>query len=110
MADDQGRLCAREAFDSSTGCCSAAAKQHVCDTCVAPPAAGRRPSSAPTSKPCEPLADKSFSATCVVCRCDPADECCSSYEHCVSCCMAPGSKAEERRLTTPRGLNKCAAP
>lgn len=34
--------------------------------------------------------------------CNKVDSCCESFEHCVSCCMHPDNKPEERRKETPR--------
>jgi hypothetical protein len=70
VADDRGRVCAREALDRATGCCAATAPRHACDACGA------------------------------------ADGCCASYEHCVSCCLAPAARAAERLRSEPRGLGK----
>eukprot|EP00879_Flechtneria_rotunda_P017049 GHRR01017856.1.p1 GENE.GHRR01017856.1~~GHRR01017856.1.p1 ORF type:complete len:301 (+),score=83.81 GHRR01017856.1:437-1339(+) len=37
--------------------------------------------------------------------CNKADSCCEVYEHCVSCCMAPENKPEERRKETSKAPN-----
>lgn len=38
--------------------------------------------------------------------CEPYDSCCSSYEHCVSCCMAPKNQPERSMLQSYIGMNK----
>lgn len=38
-------------------------------------------------------------------RCNEVDSCCESFEHCVSCCMSPKNKPEERRKETYRAPN-----
>lgn len=35
-------------------------------------------------------------------RCNSLDSCCESYEVCVSCCLAPANKPDERRREAPR--------
>eukprot|EP00882_Tetradesmus_deserticola_P019802 GHRQ01021342.1.p1 GENE.GHRQ01021342.1~~GHRQ01021342.1.p1 ORF type:complete len:337 (+),score=147.70 GHRQ01021342.1:315-1325(+) len=37
--------------------------------------------------------------------CNKLDSCCESFEHCVSCCLSPEHKPEERRKETPRAPN-----
>uniref|UniRef100_A0A383V7Q5 SREBP regulating gene protein n=1 Tax=Tetradesmus obliquus TaxID=3088 RepID=A0A383V7Q5_TETOB len=37
--------------------------------------------------------------------CNKLDSCCENFEHCVSCCMSPEHKPEERRKETPRAPN-----
>ncbi|KAF8063807.1 hypothetical protein HT031_003664 [Scenedesmus sp. PABB004] len=41
--------------------------------------------------------------------CNELDSCCESFEHCVSCCMAPANKADERRKEAPRAPNNKAS-
>lgn len=38
--------------------------------------------------------------------CDSTDSCCSSYEHCISCCMSPSQQPELHMTTSPRGFGK----
>ena len=43
-------------------------------------------------------------------RCSAEDQCCTSYEHCISCCLAPDNGAKEA-MQTARGFRapyKCA--
>lgn len=42
----------------------------------------------------------------LLCSCGTDDQCCSSYEHCVSCCMTPGSGAQGQMQQVPKGLGK----
>jgi hypothetical protein len=42
---------------------------------------------------------------CPLHRCNKLDSCCEAFEHCVSCCMSPEHKPEERRKETPRAPN-----
>lgn len=50
---------------------------------------------------CATAAPKHSCESCLL-----TDKCCSSYEHCVSCCMAPEHGAESRALESPRGKGK----
>lgn len=70
LADDRGRVCPRENFDGSTGCCSDGSPKYDCETC------------------------------------DELDKCCSSYEHCVSCCMSPEHEPGKGREMRYRGLGQ----
>jgi hypothetical protein len=54
-----------------------------------------------TSGCCGSAAPKHSCQSCVL-----SDRCCSSYEHCVSCCMAPQHGADRQVLDTPRGKGK----
>lgn len=38
-------------------------------------------------------------------RCDAVDSCCQSFEYCVSCCMNPKNKPEEKRKSLYRAPN-----
>ncbi|GAB4820937.1 hypothetical protein N2152v2_007983 [Parachlorella kessleri] len=69
LADDQGRVCHRDVFDYTTGCCDKG-EQHSCQTC------------------------------------EESDLCCSSYAHCVSCCMGSKHEQDRRLAEVPKGLNK----
>jgi hypothetical protein len=62
------------------------------------------PNAAPTPcnlTPCPTPCD----LACAAHRCNKLDSCCESFEHCVSCCLSPEHKPEERRKETPRAPN-----
>ena len=87
-ADDQGLLCSAADLDSLSGCCLRATPQ------AAPAGADGAEAAADAAD-----ADADALATtspCPASECDAGDACCSGYEPCVSCCMAPGNGASER--------------
>jgi hypothetical protein len=55
------------------------------------------PATSPCRTPCK--------LACAANRCNKLDSCCESFEHCVSCCLSPEHKPEERRKETPRAPN-----
>ncbi len=80
IADSAGFVCARTAVSPATGCCDAAS----------------------------PHAHASTSAAFSCATCDVAAACCSSYEHCVSCCLRPGHPGSDAELVaaSPRARGR----
>ena len=61
----------------------------------------RQPAAPPLRRPPSPTGD---CPPC--CRCLPKDSCCSQYEACVSCCLAPANGAAELAKTLPLVPNR----
>ena len=90
IAESAGYVCPRDRVDIVTGCCPHNKKSSSSKTATTAATA------ATTTKP------RPFSCA----GCDADAQCCSEYEHCVSCCLKPGHGADELYKTEYRSKGR----
>lgn len=102
IADSLGYVCRRADMDYTNGCCKQGAL-HSCEMCVAFAFIITRRFLQKvhvlllgyTRAVCCPPQKRAGVENVRLCRCHREDQCCSSYEHCVSCCMWPKHAAAQ---------------
>lgn len=97
IADSAGYVCPRDRVDTVTGCCPHSSKKSSSNKATTAAAASTSTTTTTTTSPPRPF-------SCA--GCDADAQCCSEYEHCVSCCLKPGHGAEELYKTEYRSRGR----